>query len=253
MTLEENISLMIAKKLEDGTIEKIIEDKLTSAIDSAVSDIFRWGDGEKAIKEKLKAVMIPVIERHNFNDYALKIDTVLTEIINKTSLVDNKHILENFKELMIEPEIKEIKLSTIFEEYKKYVAENVDTDGLEANCEDGDPYYDYVEVSVNVEKEEERYFKSSYDNAKIVFSCDHDENEELEYTLNVYKSKDENKNWTILRNGITENVDIGSLRTLSKFEILLFKLIRSFAKIEIDTNYDSDEVEPDAKPEWDLN
>lgn len=253
MTVEENLSLLIAKKLEDGTIEKIIEEKLTSAIDSAVGDIFRWGDGEKAIKEKLKQVMIPVIERHNFNDYALKIDTALTEIINKTSLVDNKHILESFKELMIEPEIKEIKLSTIFEEYKKYVAENVDTDGLEANCEDGDPYYDYVEVSVNVEKEEKKYFKSSYDDARIIFSCEHDKKEELEYTLDVYRRKGEDKNWSILRTGISESIDINSLSTLSKFEILLLKLSRAHVKIELDIDYDSDEVEPDAKPEWDLN
>ena len=252
MTLEEKMSEIISKKLEDGTIEKIVEEKLTSALESAVSDIFRWGDGEKAIKEKLKEVMIPVIERHSFNDYTLKLDSVLTNIINQTSLVDNKHILESFRELMIEPEYKEIKLSIIFNEYKKYVAENVDTDGLEANCEDGEPYYDYVEVSVDVEKDDNRYFKSSYDDAKIIFACEHDEKEELKYTLQVYKNKDA-KQWSILKIGIDETIDINSLKNLSTFEILLLRLSRAFVKIEMDIDYDSDEIEPDKKPEWDLN
>lgn len=251
MTLEENISGIIAKKLEDGTIEKVVEEKLTAAIDSAIGDIFRWGDGEKAIKEKLKEVMIPVIERHSFNDYTVKLDSVLTGIINKTTLVDNKHILESFQELLTEPEEKTVKLSTIFDEYKKYVAKNVDTYGLKANCEDGEPYYDYVEASVYVEKEEERYFSSSFDNAKIVFACDHDKKEELEYTLTVYKDKDKDE-WSILTAVINETVNINSLRNLSNFEIMILKLSRSFTKIEMDIESDSYDVEPDAKPEWDL-
>lgn len=251
MTLEEKMSEVIQKKLEDGTIEKIVEEKLVTAIDSAVSDIFRWGDGEKAIKEKLKEVMIPVIEKHNFNNYTLKLDSILTNIINQTSLVDNKYILESFKELMIEPEYKKIKLSTIFNEYKKYVAENVDTDGLEANCEDGEPYYDHVEVSIDVEKDENKYFKSSYDDAKIVFACEHDEKQELEYTLQVYKNKDKEQ-WSILKIGIDKTIDINSLKNLSTFEILILKLSRAFVKIEIDIESDSDKVEPSEKPEWDL-
>lgn len=251
MTLEQNIAEMLQKKLEDGTIEKIVEEKLTKAIDEAVGDIFRWGDGGKAIKEKLKEVMIPVIERHNFNDYTIKLDSVLTSIINKTSLVDNKHILESFKELMIEPEKKVVKLSTIFEEYQKYVALNVDTDGLEANCEDGEPYYDHVDVSVDVEKEEDRYFFSSFDYAKIVFKCEHDEKRELEYTLRVYKDIDRNE-WSIMSAGIDEAVDINSLRNLTDFEILILRLRRSFIKIEMDIEYEMAEVEPDEKPEWSL-
>jgi len=252
MTLEENISGIIAKKLEDGTIEKIVEEKFTTAIDSAIGDIFRYGDGSQAIKEKLKEVMIPVIEQHNFNNYALKLDAVLTNIINQTSLVDNKNILESFKELMIEPKVKEINLSEIFEAYKKYVAANVDVDGLEANQEDGEPYYDFVDVVVGVEYDNKRYFTSSFENAKIMFSCGHDEDEKLDYTIDVYRKKDSNDNWSLLSTGLIESININSLKNLSEFEILLLKLCRSFSKVNIDIEDESDEIEPDAKPEWDL-
>lgn len=252
MTLEENISGIIAKKLEDGTIEKVVEEKLTAAIDSAIGDIFRWGDGEKAIKEKLKEVMVPVIEKHCFNDYALKLDAVLTSIINQTSLVDNKHILESFKELMQEPQTDTIKLSEIFEKYQKYVSKNVDTDGLEANCEDGEPYYDYVEANMSTEFEEERYFRSSFDHATITFTCDHDEKEEMAYTLKLFKDKDKDK-WTMSGSRFNQAIDLNSLRYMSDFEIFLIRLNRGFVKIEMDVENDSQEVEPDEKPEWDLS
>lgn len=251
MTLEENISGIIAKKLEDGTIEKVVEEKLTAAIDSAIGEIFRWGDGGKAIKEKLKDVMVPLIERHNFNDYALKLDAVLTSIINQTSLVDNKHILESFKELMTELQTDTIKLSEIFEKYQEYVSKNVDTDGLEANCEDGDPYYDYVGVNMETEHEEERYFRSSYDNATVTFSCEHDPKKELTYTLKLYKGKDKPE-WRIMGSRYNQIIDFNSLRDMYDFEIFLIRLDRGFVKIEMDVENDSQEVEPEEKPEWNL-
>ena len=102
MTIEQNISEMITKKLEDGTIEKLVEKKMVEAIDSAISDVFRWGDGNKVLKEKISEVMVPVIENHNFNDYTVKLDAALTDIIRNTSLADNKEIIERFRELMKE-------------------------------------------------------------------------------------------------------------------------------------------------------
>lgn len=61
-----------------------------------------------SVKEKVSSVMIPAIERHDFSEHLVKLDTILTEIINKTSLADNQKILKNFKELMIEDSTKEI-------------------------------------------------------------------------------------------------------------------------------------------------
>lgn len=252
MTLEEKMSEIISKKLVDGTIEKIVEEKLTAAIDSAVSDIFRWGEGEKAIKEKLKEVMIPVIERHNFNDYALKLDTVLTEIVNQTSLADNKSILESFKELMIEPDVETINVSEIFEQYKKFVAKNVDTDGLEAMCDDGDPYYENVEVGYDVEIEESRWSSSFYNHATIRFYCKHDKDEKLEFTLKLFKSS-KDKEWSMFNTHMKREIDINSLKNLSDFEIFILRLDRAFVHIVIDNYSDSDDIEPEKKPEWELS
>lgn len=254
MTLEENISSVIKTKMEDGTIEKMIEEKLISSIDSIIYDIFTWGDGKKAIKEKFNQLIIPVIEQHNFNDFTIKLDAILSSIVNQTCIAENKEILENFKELMIEPQEKLVKISFLFEEYKKFIAKNVDTSDLEAMQEDGDPYYEPVGVVMDVDYEGScQIFKSSYDYATITFSCDRDKHKDLKYSIKVYKdSKSNENNWSILRAMESPTLEISSLASLSDFEILIYRLLRSYCKIKLDKNYMEDEVEPDETPEWNL-
>lgn len=251
MTIEEKMSEIISKKLEDGTIEKIVEEKLTAAIDDSIGNIFKWGDGEKAIKEKLSAVIVPAIERHDFNGYMLKLDSVLTDIINNTNLADNKHILECFGELMTEPDFKEIKLSTIFEQYKEYVAENVSTDGLEAFNDGGELYYESVDVTVDVERDTDHYFRSSYEHAKIIFRCGNDDDGDLEYTVHLYKNTSEEK-WRFYSSELDKSLDVASLKNLSDFDILLMNLSRAFVDVEMDIDTMSDEVTPDETPEYSL-
>ena len=110
MNLEERIQNAVMEKLNDGTVEQIVKDSVESAIKKSLENTFSWsGAGKKMIDEKVKEVIIPVIERHDFNQYIVKLDSVLTEIINQTSLSGNKEILGNFKALMIEPSEKAIK------------------------------------------------------------------------------------------------------------------------------------------------
>ena len=124
---EQRIADAVNEKLNDGTVEKLIEDYIEKAVSKSLDDIFGYsGGGRKIIKNKLEEVMVPVIENHDFNKYIVKLDDVLTEIINNTNLKDNKNILDNFSELMKEPDIKEIQLSDIFKKYCEHVAKNVD-------------------------------------------------------------------------------------------------------------------------------
>ena len=127
-TFEQKIISVLNEKLNDGTVEKIIEDKLKKGISEALDGLFGYhGEAKEVIETKVKEVMVPVIERHDFNQYVVKLDSCLTEIVSSTYLIDNKKMLENFQSIMKEPEYKEIKLSDIFERYCKHVSENVDT------------------------------------------------------------------------------------------------------------------------------
>ncbi len=249
-SFEEMVQDIVQEKLNSEVIEKVIEEKLQSAVSSACDDIFRWsGDGKKMIEEKLKEVFIPALERSNFSEYTKKLDIALSEIIRNTTLVDNKNILENFKELMTEPERKSIKLSELFEEYKKYVAAEVNTSGLDPECEDGEPSYGYVEVNLEFEMDKDRWFKSSFDYGTVHLSCEHDDNEELTFDLRL--SKWGTQGWKLFLGRSV--LDFNSLAHMSDFEMLILQLNRADVEVIVDKENITDEVEPNEKPEWSLN
>ena len=249
MNLEERITNAVMEKLNDGTVEQIVKDSVESAIKKSLEDTFSWsGAGKKLIDEKVKEVIIPVIERHDFNQYIVKLDSVLTDIINQTSLAENEKILENFKVLMLEPDMKVIKLSGIFKKYCEYVAHDVDTDNLEACCEDGEPYYEPVTANMEVEHED-RWFSSS-EWCRVKFWCEADE--KLSKELRLYRDKTD-RNWNISYE-MNNFCDINSLRNLSQFDIFLMTLKRGFVDIEIDTESEyEDDIEPEETPEWSLD
>lgn len=246
---EKKISEVVSSKLNDGTVERLIEQKLEEVIKKSLDDVFGYcGDGKKLFDKKLNETIVPVIERHDFNQYLVKLDEVLTSIVNQTSLADNKRILDNFKECMTEPQQKEIKLSEIFEKYRQHVADNVSTDNLEACCDDGEPYYECVTANMEVERVDKGWFISKYDDCYVNFTCDEDK--DLNCQIKLYKGTDE-KEWKILR-GIN-GIEINSLRNLSSFEAFLSIIQRSYTKIIIDIENDhADDIEPTEKPEWSL-
>lgn len=250
MDFEQKIMSVLNEKLNDGTVEKIIEEKLKKGISEALDNVFGYrGEVKEAIESKIKEVIVPVIERHDFNQYMVKLDSLLTEIVNGTNLADNKRILENFKSLMKDTEYKEIELSKVFEKYCEHVAKNVDTRNLDADCEDGEPYYQNVTARMEVEHEDKGWFKSSFDDCIVKFICEEDE--DLNCQLKLYKHNKEDK-WDILNSDYS--IDINSMKYTSDFEIFLSVLKRGFVKIILDTeseeNYD---IEPEEKPEWSLN
>lgn len=110
-TFEERIAKAVTEKFNDGTVEELVSDAVTKALKISIEDQFNWkGEAKKIIDEKVKEVMTPVIERVNLDEYTVKLDAVLTEIINSTNLIDNKEILGNFKSLMTDPDKDTISL-----------------------------------------------------------------------------------------------------------------------------------------------
>ncbi len=244
MTLEENIKGIIEEKLSDGSIEKIMSEKFEKGINEAMAEIFRsYGIVGKAIREKVESVMAPAIEKTDFSEYIVKLDTVLTEIVNSTSLVENKKILENFKELMIEDGRKVIKTSELFEQWCNYVAANVETNGLEVNTDD-EPTYESVECTMEVEYEAGCSW-SDFEKANIVFECEHDEDMNFSIPITRWQKYDGEK-WDI---DYRCNPDISSLRYMNSFEVFLCSLKRSFCKLQIDDNSAEEGITPEAEPE----
>lgn len=239
-TFEERIAKAVTDKLNEGTVEELVSDAVTKALKSSIEEQFGWnGDARKVIDEKVEEVMTPAIERVSLDDYVVKLDAVLTEIINSTNLVDNKEILGNFKSLMTEPDKDVISLKDVFEKYKEYVSENVDTSELEIYTDDR-PAYQNVTAEVTVDIRTSIFGGRFCD---LVFKCEEDE--KLTKEIHLYEL--DGNGFRITR--LKSELDINSLRHMDEFDIFMMRLDRAFCNItDIMDMYD-DDVEVEAEPE----
>ncbi|MED1481596.1 hypothetical protein [Bacillus altitudinis] len=242
MNLEKNIKDVIAQQLENGIVENLIAEQLKQGVSKALEDLFAsyGGEARKVIENKLKSVIVPYLETYDYSEYITKLDHVLVETIKEASF-DNRTLLENFKNLMIEEKEKTMKLSDLFEKWKEYVAKKVETDGLEVEFDDG-PEYEAVEVRVEVERNEDRSW-SIFEHATIFFECEHDEKMNFEVPISLYKKEEQ---WDLQ---YRSNKELKSLRHLNDFEILLMRLSQNNVKLDLDIEWEEDEVTPDEEPE----
>lgn len=246
-SFEQKIIDCVSAKLNDGTVEKLIEEKLEKGISDAISEVFSYGGkAKKALVSKVEETMVPIIENHDFNQYLVKLDSVLTELVNNTSLADNAVILDNFKRLMKSPvdDFSIVPITRIYEEYQNYVSEHIDTSKLEIVFDDK-PYYRDATTNMELEKCERHWFRSDSDEYIVKFTCEEDEDMNCEFKLSSgYSDK------RLRIDATTIHMDIQSLSTLSSFEIFIQQLMRAFAKIHLDIaeSY-GDAVEIKAEPE----
>ena len=245
VNFDEDIKRITDEILQDGTVDKIIREKITKGFESAIESSFSYGKLRDAIRTKTDEVLVPFIENYNMEKYIVKLDTVLSEIVNSTALTENKKILENFKNLMTEPDMKTITATEIFEQYKLYVAKEMDTDGRDVQIDDG-VYYEPMEVNFEVVEEEERPW-SSFDSAVLELSvAEEEQQEELNRTIRLDHYKNGKEGWDIISEF---NPPIKSLRYLDDFDIFLLTLQRANVKLIVDKKSDWDSVISENEPE----
>ena len=244
MNLEESIQKAVEEKLKDGSIEKIISDKVEKGISEVFDSLFnRNGDCKKVIEEKVKSVMVPYLESIDYSSYIVKLDEVLTTVVNST-LGDNKKILSNFKELMsINSYCEVVKVSDIFAKWCEYVSNNVNTDNLEVDYDD-EPHYESVEVNYEFEQTEKRDWLKR-EKARILFVCEHDE--EMNICIDIYRYDIHKENqWDFEMQG---DIQLTSLKYIDEFKLHLMALKQASVNIEIDETYNSDYITPEKEPE----
>ena len=171
--MKEELLKIAQESLSSDEASEIVKRKFMKALESAIEDAFHWGDAKHAIEEKVKEVMVPYIESYDFSEYLPKLDSVLKEIVNSDFCIGNKKILENFKDLMMEPEQKEIKLTDLFKAWIKQCERDIDTEDLDIDYDDGVSYQS-VECEMRFELEDKPSW-SSVQRAVITFENEHDE------------------------------------------------------------------------------
>ena len=232
MNLENSIKGSIEKELENGIIEKVIAKQLEKCVENAVSDMFGYGGEVKSvIQEKIKSVMIPYLENYDYSEYITKLDSVLVDVL-KSSTLENKAILENFKELIEnDKDLKEVKITDIFDEWNKYCEENINRDNLEFDCGNT-----YVETSFFCEEVNNSW--SSYKTYMVTFECEEDEELKFEFSMQRW-GEGSSKNYTGNYKAIA---DLNSLRHLSSFEVFMMKVSQGYENIILDEENGTDGV-----------
>lgn len=230
--LENNIKDCIANELEKGVIEKVIAQQLEKCIEKSISDMFSWGGEIKnVIESKIKSVMIPYIEKYDYSQYITKLDSVLVDVLKNTAL-DNKQLLENFKNLMTSEDIpKVIKLTDIFDKWNEYCKKEIDKNDIEMDYDGG-----YINTRFTVEDVSNDW--SIYKTYMVVFECEEDEDLKLEFSIQAYEPKEDT--------GFTSNYknvgDLRNLRNLNDFEILMMRISEGYKNIVVDSFEESEEV-----------
>lgn len=238
--------LKIAQEvLTEEEVQEIVKEKFKDAFKNAVGEAFRWGDAERALKNKITEVMVPYIEEYDFTEFLPKLDTVLTEIANSDVCMAEKRILENFKGLMLEPEQKEFKVTDLFKAWIKQCNKDINVDGLEV-CYDDGVHYAPVDCEMRFEELDKPSW-SFLQSAVITFENDHDKDLNIEIRVSKYVSSYGKEDPYVIC--ISSDIKISSLRRLSDFEVLLLRLERAETAIVIDKEWDSSYIEPEKEPE----
>lgn len=245
---DEDLKRITDEIMQDGTIEKILREKVEKGFLEAVDSAFRWGKLKDAIENRVKEVLVPYVESYDMSAYIIKLDTVLTDIVNQTSLQDNAKILGNFQKLMVEPGIEFVTLGDVFEEYKKHVSKNMETSGRNVEYDDGYYYYEPIGVTADIVKENERPW-SSFKHAVLELAVDEEEQQEnLNFSIRLsrWESEYDKKGYELVYDVAPS---VRGMRRLDDFEIYILRLARAGVRLLDDKLYDDDSVIAEDKPE----
>lgn len=155
MQLQETIQDQLNKLIDNGTVEKIISDRLTETIKETMNDLLRgWSDFGKQLKEAVSKSLNINLEKLSFMDYNTIVSGIVKEHLDK-SLAEHvaAPIEEMIKSYTGGLEKKEWKLSEVIEKFIKQVRDDSsDIDGeIYIHVEESDygSYYVYFDEDKN--------------------------------------------------------------------------------------------------------
>ena len=84
--------------LTNEQVNDALTQAMQSAIDRIAEQLFAYGSpARKVMEERLNALLIPQIERSNFSNQLVKVDTILNEIVSNCSAAEMSRHLQAFR------------------------------------------------------------------------------------------------------------------------------------------------------------
>lgn len=246
---------------ENNAYQKLFRETFEKTMKKSIEDLFAaYGPVTKAINEKLKDAMLPAIKEMDFSQYVTNLDIALTDLINDPAVKAHNRIISNFRTIMTPPadHTTTLTLKNLFDEYCKFVAANIDTDGREVEFDNG-PRYRPVECYAEIQNFQSKYIENSGKKRWLLtFHIDDEEdnrtteyNEPLEFEVVLYRYSWFDKGEYSLQ----PSVDPRNLSGLSPFEAYLASIVTAGVKIklseseEIEGEAYNESVTPDKEPE----
>lgn len=251
----ENVNLnkmceeIIDDKFKNGDIEKILENCISKGLEDVIKDMFNSYHSplQKQLEEKLQPVLSKAIADSSVEGLIDKLKIIIDNAVKNKEIADIITINEELNKVTGLPKYNykdKVSLSTIFEEYKKFVQENIspnyDIDKSELEFYDGS-----ADVQVNVElsnlSEDYNYYGSSFDKStKYVLTAkpENDEEFDSDLKLDIKFSISYDNYLSIDLNDIT----LKDICNLPKFILWLYNIQRQWVKIAIDEIYFKDEI-----------
>ena len=209
----------ITEMENSGTIQKMIEEKISDTINSAINNCFNW-EFEKQISKQIEESVGDIASKIKLNSYNSFIATAIENIVN---IELNKDLKEKINTKLTQALIvteKEIKLSKIIEEFKRY------------ECDD-DEEYSYC---CNIKKDEDSSFKTV---TIIIQKEDNDsyynKNPKIKIHALSYRDKPFKISW-VNYNELKYDSELAFIKDFNNFEAMLLKAIFNDIPFVIDMN-----------------
>ena len=255
--MKDLINKVFEEKMHDGTIEKIISEKIDNMISEICNNQMRWdGAAKKAMEEKISPLILQAVEKSDLSHLVTKITLLINASMNGSALEQYHDTLASVRNLFgvnehvkALREKKTVNLSEIFEEYKKYLKDLYDRDDFDTDdiTDDGEEVTACIGCAMEVAPEENRYVwrKPGYE---VEFSTDksdderHNKSGDIRFKLN----------WNYNSTELHLYADLGSLslsdlRYCPPFILYLATIEREWIPVEVDIESYDDEVYIDCR------
>lgn len=253
--MKDLINNVIEKKMQDGTVEKIIADKFEEMVTAICNDQMKWnGTAKKAMEEKLNPLILEAVEKSDLSSMVTKI-TMLINAALKGSEVESYHdvlasiksIFDTNDDIKTLREKKVVKLSEIYERYKEYLQVLYDRDDFDREdiTDDGESVTAEIECSLQVAPEDDRGFswrKPGYDVELSTDKSNDDKSGDIRFKL-----KWDYDGTQLLLYGDFRSLTLSDLRHCPSFILYLAAIEREWIAVEIDIECDDDLIYIDCR------
>ena len=252
--MKELVYKVFEEKMKDGSIERIVSDKINEMVLNICTDQMRYnGPARKAMEEKLSPLIMEAVERCDLSRMVEKITMILNAALKGSDVEEYDKIFDSVRNLFgANEEVKKIrekrsvKMSEIFKEYKKYLQEVFDKDDFNNyEIEYDDHPCAWIDCQMVVSADEDELFRKR----GYVVELSTDKSNDKKSGDIRFKLRWDYSGSELYLKADLRDLTISDLRYCPSFIIYLSCIEREWIRVDLDKEYEEDTVDIDCTEE----